>query len=943
MLRLVGLATAIVMMGLGATHAFAVSPPVVEPHNEAKPEVSGGSSGEAEVGETLTCTQGSWTGTAPIAYAYKWFRSDVKESISGATTSQYQVAAEDETHELSCRVTASNKGGEETVESSNSIGVAGTPPKNFELPSVLGVDAVNETLTCDPGGWSGSPPITYGYRWFRDGTELAMETGPTYIVKGSDEGQKLRCKVIAKNSLGKAEATSGEVSITGKLKNVEPPVLTPPREAKVGTRVKCSQGTWNESASELTFEYEWLRDEDEPIGGQTTSEYVVASGDATHELSCRVFVTNAKKEKASAVSLPDSVLGQGAHPKKLTSPEVQGSPELGATLKCYEGTWSGSPTSYKFQWVREGASLGVTEQSYVVKAADQGHALACLVVAVNSEGPSEQVESPSVVVAGEAPSPVRGPEIEGGTPTPRVGESLTCLHGEWKGAPAPTFTYEWYRDGSERLAATIAYTIASADRGHSLSCVVTAKNSEAPPEGVSDSSGLLAVPGIAPEPPLSGPQIEGTPAVEQTLTCKEGTWTGQPAPEYSFQWVVNGSPVPSATTNKFKIGTADSGYNIACRVTGTNNSGSASALSKSVRVPGTPPEDIEQPFISGEGRVGAQLTCERGVWAGKPPPTFSYQWYRDDAPISGASEETYVVGVGDQTHQISCIVLAANSEGSLEQESSNAVEIPLSEVKPESTAAPEIEGADRLGATDSCTTGSWDGTPAPTFNYQWRRDGTAIAAATKPSYTLVSEDQGHSLSCEVTATNSAGATSASSRSVAVPDESEEVEEVAEEAETKGKEAVAKHEAETREKAEQESRARAKAEAEAGANRLAQETSLAALQLILKRLQEEAAARARTAEAVAILKIAESKAAIHILRSRIKARTVVVTVDVSEAGTVTLQGLGFLRKTASLNAGTHNVVVTFSRAGLTLIKAHKKRELTVILEVGARRVAASVKT
>jgi hypothetical protein len=174
---------------------------------------------------------------------------------------------------------------------------------------------------------------------------------------------------------------------------------------------------------------------------------------------------------------------------------------------------------------------------------------------------------------------------------------------------------------------------------------------------------------------LSGPQVEGTPAVEQTLTCKEGTWTGQPAPEYSFQWVVNGSAVPSATTNKFKIGTADSGYNIACRVTGTNNSGSASALSRSVHVPGKGPETLVQPSIKGSASVGAQLTCERGVWAGKPPPTFTYQWYRGSSPIAGATEETYVVETADMGYALSCNVLGANSEGSVEQESTNLVVI----------------------------------------------------------------------------------------------------------------------------------------------------------------------------------------------------------------------------------------------------------------------------
>ncbi len=639
------------------------------------PVVSGGSSGKASVGETLSCSQGTWKGTLPLTYTYKWFH-DGKEAISGATSSQYKVVSEDETHKLSCRVTAANSGGEATQESSNSLLVPGTAPVNSEAPSVLGMDAVNETLTCDPGRWSGSPPITYEYRWFRNGAEVAMETGPTFIVQPNDEGQKLRCKVIAVNNLGKAEASSAEVKIAGTLKNTAPPVVTP-ESAKLGTVLKCSEGAWNESASELKFRYEWLR-EDEPIAGATTHEYKVASADVKHLLYCRVFATNAGKEEAQGLSQAIPVPGSSP-PVNESLPEVQGTPALlGHTLTCSDGTWTNGPESYVFQWMREQTPItSATSQSYEVKPADEGHWVTCRVIAINTEGPSEPAESVLANVPGEAPTPIRAPEIEGGTPTPHVGESLTCLHGEWKGAPTPTFTYAWYREGSEKLASTIAYTIAAADRGHTLSCVVTASNSEAP-SGVMDASAGLLIPGSAPEAPLAGPQIEGIAAVEQQLTCKAGTWTGEPAPTFTYQWLSDGTEIPSARGERFTIGTAYRGYNISCRVTGTNREApnGVSALSKSVHVPGEGPDDIEQPFVTGGTSVGAPLTCERGHWQGKPPPSFTYQWYRGGTPISGATEETHVVETADVGQTLSCNVLGVNSEGSLEQESTNAVTIP---------------------------------------------------------------------------------------------------------------------------------------------------------------------------------------------------------------------------------------------------------------------------
>jgi hypothetical protein len=54
------------------------------------------------------------------------------------------------------------------------------------------------------------------------------------------------------------------------------------------------------------------------------------------------------------------------------------------------------------------------------------------------------------------------------------------------------------------------------------------------------------------------------------------------------------------------------------------------------------------------------------------------------------------------------------------------------------------------------------------FGYQWLREGSAISGATAASYLVQSADEGHSLVCEVTATNAAGHEASKSSSVTVP-------------------------------------------------------------------------------------------------------------------------------------------------------------------------------
>ncbi len=104
----------------------------------------------------------------------------------------------------------------------------------------------------------------------------------------------------------------------------------------------------------------------------------------------------------------------------------------------------------------------------------------------------------------------------------------------------------------------------------------------------------------------------------------------------------------------------------------------------------------------------------------------------------------------------------------------NAAMVPAA---PFNTAGPSISGKPLVGSLLTCSSGSWTGEPelalavgwplVGTFSYQWLRDGTAIAAANSDAYIVQAADVGHSLVCEVTATNVAGHASARSSGLAI--------------------------------------------------------------------------------------------------------------------------------------------------------------------------------
>jgi hypothetical protein len=262
--------------GSGASFAAFVAPPA----NTVLPSISG----TPVAGHTLTCANGSWSGT-PQSYAYQWLRDNV--AISGQTATTYAVQPGDSGHVIKCRVTATNLGGS-TNATSNGTTIL-TAPHNTAAPTISGNPVAGHTLICNKGTWTGSAPITYAYRWLRNGVGIVGATSSTYVVKSADIGKQLRCRVTASNGAGSTIATSAVTVIKTPPKNTVAPKIT--GTPKVGKTLTCSNGTWTGSAP-ITYTRQWLRN-GAPIAGATGSAYVAKAADKNKFLTCRVTAHNA--------------------------------------------------------------------------------------------------------------------------------------------------------------------------------------------------------------------------------------------------------------------------------------------------------------------------------------------------------------------------------------------------------------------------------------------------------------------------------------------------------------------------------------------------------------------------------------------------------------------------------------------------------------------------
>ncbi len=200
--------------------------------------------------------------------------------------------------------------------------------------------------------------------------------------------------------------------------NVDPPTITgTPRAGEVLT---AQNGTWDNSPTE--FRYRWLRCNPGGNGcellaadGQT---YRLAQADVGRTMRVRVTAVNADGA-TSARSEPTDVVGSNAAPLTNTSrPTISGTARVGSELSASEGTWTGNPTSFAFQWQRCNIDaitcldvIGATGRTYGVRLADLGFRLRVEVTARKDGRSGTATSAPTAVVQPTTPITNKRPTL----------------------------------------------------------------------------------------------------------------------------------------------------------------------------------------------------------------------------------------------------------------------------------------------------------------------------------------------------------------------------------------------------------------------------------------------------------------------------------------------------------------------------------------------------
>lgn len=305
-------------------------------------------SGTAAKGKTLTATSGSWNGTNPITFTYRWLRCDSAggscADISGATNPTYVLTSSDVGKRMRVRVTATNADGAASALSNATSVVSNTAgPTNTAEPKISGTAVQGQKLTASNGTWSGASPITYAYQWVRCGTNggkadgsdcsaISGASSSTYTLDSGDVGKRLRVRVTASNADGSTTVASNPTSTvlasstTGKPVNTREPTIG--GTAALGQVLTASPGTWN-GQQPISFSYQWVRcgtdggksdgSNCSTISGARSATYTLGSSDLGRRLRVKVTATNAAGN-ATAASNPTSTVLAGGPAGTITLP-----------------------------------------------------------------------------------------------------------------------------------------------------------------------------------------------------------------------------------------------------------------------------------------------------------------------------------------------------------------------------------------------------------------------------------------------------------------------------------------------------------------------------------------------------------------------------------------------------------------------------------------------
>jgi hypothetical protein len=214
------------------------------------------------------------------------------------------------------------------------------------------------TLTATPSGFSDpdGDSLDYRYRWLRNGTAIAGQTGDSLDLSAAghgDRGDTVTVEVTATDGSALSPSASAAATIANAAPTRGTVALSPSAPRTDSTLTATVSGFGDADGDALTYEYRWLRD-DAPIAGATAATLDLSApghGDADDEIAVEVTAVDAGGARSAAAGADVTIA-----PADTTAPVISART---ATVEGDNGiaiTWrTDEPASSRVQY---GTSAG---------------------------------------------------------------------------------------------------------------------------------------------------------------------------------------------------------------------------------------------------------------------------------------------------------------------------------------------------------------------------------------------------------------------------------------------------------------------------------------------------------------------------------------------------------------------------------------------------------
>ncbi len=717
--------------------------------------------GVATEDQTLTVdTSGLGDADGLGAFSHQWLRDGV--AISGATGSSLGLGDADVGRAISVVVSYTDgHGTREQLTSATTAPVVNVNDAPTGAPVIVGTATEDQTLTVDASGIGDTDGLgAFNYQWLRDGGAIIGATNGSLVLGDADVGRAISVVVSYPDGQGTIEQLTS--AATAPVANVN--------DAPTGAPVIAGTATEDLTLSVDTrgiadpdglgaFSYQWLRD-GATITGATNNSLVLDDADVGRAISVMVSYTDGQgtaERLTSAVTVPVANVNDapaGAQVIVGTATEDQTLTVDTSGIVDADGLGA-----FSQQWLRDGVAIaGATGSSLGLGDDDVGRAISVVVSYTDGHGTREQLTSATTApVVNVNDAPTGAPVIVG---TATEDQTLTVDAsgiGDTDGLGA--FNYQWLRDGGAIIGATNgSLVLGDADVGRAISVVVSYPDGQGTIEQL--TSAATAPVANVNDAPTGAPVIAGTATEDLTLSVDtRGIADPDGLGAFSYQWLRDGATITGATNNSLVLGDADVGRAISVMVSYTDGQGTAERLTSAVTASVANVNDAPTgaPVIVGAATEDETLTVNTSdIVDADGLGAFSYQWLRDGAAITGATNGSLVLGDVDVGREISVVVSYTDGQGTAERKTSPAT-APVGNVNDAPTGAPVIVGTateDQTLRVDTSSVADADGLGA--FSYQWLRDGVAIAGATNDSLVLGDADVGRAISVVVSYTDGHG-------------------------------------------------------------------------------------------------------------------------------------------------------------------------------------------